>query len=288
MAERGPRSSRPEFRRARRNNSSYAWDYFHINSIEKDAAGNYLLSARHTKAIYCASGQDGRILWTLGGKSSSFTMGPNAAFSWQHDGRWRSGNTISPLDNAAAAWAADLPTSRGLVLALGTAAMSATLGHEVLPFNCSLFKSQGSMDALSSSDASGTVVTGPEGAQVWVSRNGATEVAVWERLQGHHGRGCRRRGEYRQCNQSGFRNPVATGRICTAATSILQAWALSSDGMTLGFSRFVFANNSSDAGPLGQSLQPAVSETLGANRQEASFQHPSAKRPELPPTECWL
>jgi hypothetical protein len=28
------------------------WDYFHINSIDKNDAGDYLVSARHTSAIY--------------------------------------------------------------------------------------------------------------------------------------------------------------------------------------------------------------------------------------------
>jgi hypothetical protein len=33
-------------------NSSDAWDYFHINSVDKDSAGNYLLSARDACAVY--------------------------------------------------------------------------------------------------------------------------------------------------------------------------------------------------------------------------------------------
>ncbi|KAK0514453.1 hypothetical protein JMJ35_003070 [Cladonia borealis] len=43
------------------NNSSMAWDYFHINSITKGDDGHYLLSARHTSTIYKINGTPLRI-----------------------------------------------------------------------------------------------------------------------------------------------------------------------------------------------------------------------------------
>lgn len=39
------------------------WDYFHINSVDKDAGGNYLISARDACAIHKINGTDGEIIW---------------------------------------------------------------------------------------------------------------------------------------------------------------------------------------------------------------------------------
>ncbi|KAH6983257.1 ASST-domain-containing protein [Ilyonectria sp. MPI-CAGE-AT-0026] len=84
-----------------------AWDYFHLNSIDKDDEGNYLISARHTSTIYKLSGRDGSIIWQLGGDRSTFELSPGLDFGWQHDARFlnRSGDgtieTISFFDNSA-------------------------------------------------------------------------------------------------------------------------------------------------------------------------------------------
>lgn len=65
------------------------WDFFHLNSVEKFANGDYLVSARHMHAIYRISGQNGKVLWMLGGcvGNSDFTMGDGVAFHWQHNAR---------------------------------------------------------------------------------------------------------------------------------------------------------------------------------------------------------
>jgi hypothetical protein len=65
------------------------WDYFHINSVDRDSKGNYVISARHCKAVYYIDGSTGEILWKLGGKNSTFTMGENTHFAFQHDARFR-------------------------------------------------------------------------------------------------------------------------------------------------------------------------------------------------------
>lgn len=62
------------------------FDYFHVNSIQQLANGDLLVSARNTSAAYeIAPKAGGAIVFELGGKQSSFTMGPGAAFSLQHD-----------------------------------------------------------------------------------------------------------------------------------------------------------------------------------------------------------
>ncbi|ROW13356.1 hypothetical protein VPNG_05498 [Cytospora leucostoma] len=83
-----------------------AFDYFHLNSVQKDSRGNYLVSARNTWSISYIDGRDGAVLWTLGaGKVNDFVdispdEGAATSFSWQHHARWvEEGRTISFFDN---------------------------------------------------------------------------------------------------------------------------------------------------------------------------------------------
>ncbi|KAI4718167.1 hypothetical protein E4T48_05608 [Aureobasidium sp. EXF-10727] len=51
---------------------SRPWDWYHMNSIEKDELGNYLVSARYTHTITYIDGSTGEIIWILGGKRNAF------------------------------------------------------------------------------------------------------------------------------------------------------------------------------------------------------------------------
>lgn len=82
-------------------NSSNYWDYFHLNSIQQLPDGNLLVSSRNTWSIYEISRATGKILWTLGGKRSSFQMGPGTNFEWQHDARMHPGGILSLFDDAS-------------------------------------------------------------------------------------------------------------------------------------------------------------------------------------------
>ncbi|CAG7949932.1 unnamed protein product [Penicillium olsonii] len=66
------------------------WDYVHINSVDKNAAGDYLISARFTNTIYLISGIDGNIMWRLGGKFTDFEQ--DFTFSKQHDAKFLESN----------------------------------------------------------------------------------------------------------------------------------------------------------------------------------------------------
>lgn len=81
------------------------WDWYHINSIQKDDAGNYLVSARHTRTIIYINGSTGEIIWVLGGKRNMFkdlSNGGATDFAYQHDARWHMNHTaITIFDNAA-------------------------------------------------------------------------------------------------------------------------------------------------------------------------------------------
>ncbi|MEZ5078232.1 MAG: arylsulfotransferase family protein [Solirubrobacterales bacterium] len=80
-----------------------AWDYFHINSISSDSDGNLIVSGRNTSAAYRISRKNGKVLWRLGGKRSSFKkVGEGTNTAWQHDAERQSNGEISIFDNGAA------------------------------------------------------------------------------------------------------------------------------------------------------------------------------------------
>jgi Arylsulfotransferase (ASST) len=94
-----------------------AYDYFHVNSVDIDADGHYLVSARNTWGVYKVHGESGKVLWRLGGKRSDFQMGPGTRFAWQHDARHHEeGRVLSLFDNSAAPPVA--ARSRVLVISL--------------------------------------------------------------------------------------------------------------------------------------------------------------------------
>uniref|UniRef100_A0A0W0F222 Aryl sulfotransferase n=1 Tax=Moniliophthora roreri TaxID=221103 RepID=A0A0W0F222_MONRR len=124
------------------------WDYLHINSVDKDREGNYLISGRHTSTIYYVDGKSGEIIWRLGGKRSDFTVGEGASFSWQHHARWLGDGFISVFNNDASPFEVKANSSRGIVLAVDTDSMSVALVKEVYPFKRMLTLGQGSVQVL--------------------------------------------------------------------------------------------------------------------------------------------
>jgi hypothetical protein len=107
-----------------------AWDYFHINSVDKSSQGDYVVSARHTSGIYKISGKDGSVIWRLGGKHSTFDM-PNFNFSSQHDARVHAENdthtVLSLFDNGSDNYRNTSLTSSGMIVALDHETNTATL-----------------------------------------------------------------------------------------------------------------------------------------------------------------
>jgi hypothetical protein len=99
------------------------YDYFHMNSIEVEPNGNFLVSARNTHALYEIDRKTKKVLWRLGGKKSDFKMGAGTNFAWQHDARRHADGTITIFDNGAAP-----PVEKfSRVLVLRTSAKKATL-----------------------------------------------------------------------------------------------------------------------------------------------------------------
>jgi hypothetical protein len=203
------------------------FDYFHINSVDVDSAGNFLVSARNTWAVYKVSRETGQVQWRLGGKKSDFAMGPGTTFAWQHDARHHGAGDrfISIYDDGAAppvekhsrAIFLDVDYEnrraslrRAFVHPSGKV-LSAAMGNvQVLP-NGNSFVGWGTEPYLTEFDRSGRVVwdarlphggenyrafrlpwvgrptdapklvahSTASGRRLYVSWNGATEVAQW-------------------------------------------------------------------------------------------------------------
>jgi hypothetical protein len=208
------------------------FDYFHINSIDTEHNGDLLVDSRNTWAAYDIDPRTGQVRWTLGGKRSSFRLGPGTATAWQHDAREQPDGAITFFDNGA--FPAVHPQSRAIELALDTKRMTATLLRRYEHQNPLVAGSQGNVQALANGDwmvgwgqagylsevtPSGQVLfnahlppdwesyrtyaqpwTGqpaeppvvsvgrssgtPSRSTVYVSWNGATEVASWRMLAG--------------------------------------------------------------------------------------------------------
>ena len=156
-------------------NSSDAWDYFHINSVDKDDQGNYLISARDVNSVYKINGETGEIIWQLGGKSGNFDLGKGVIFAFQHDARFHARTedgtkeVISLYDNSAHGTENGRGKevhfnkhSSGKIIEVDTKTGRATLVQAFNPPDDLLSKSQGSTQLLPNGNA--FVNWGSEGA----------------------------------------------------------------------------------------------------------------------------
>ena len=161
------------------------FDFFHINSVQKDAFGNYLVSSRHLGAILYINGSTGDTEWILGGGELNdfhdLSEGRATEFSWQHDARWVSSNedhnrvrTLSLLDNASAGpfqFRRVASESQGIIVRLDLEKMTAELIQSYtarIPISAA---SQGSVQVLPSQDSSAAspVTTVDPGSNVFVN-----------------------------------------------------------------------------------------------------------------------
>ncbi|PSN61183.1 hypothetical protein BS50DRAFT_578586 [Corynespora cassiicola Philippines] len=146
-------------------NSSDAWDYFHVNSVDKNADGDYIVSARDACSVHKINGTDGSIIWRLDGKNSSFTLGENVTFCFQHHARFHPElkteeegddiEIISIYDNSAhgtedgrGTEVHTAPTSSGKIIKLNTTSWTAELVQGFYPPDNLRSKSQGSTQLL--------------------------------------------------------------------------------------------------------------------------------------------
>jgi Arylsulfotransferase (ASST) len=125
------------------------WDYFHINAVSAQG-GDLLVDSRNTWAAYEVDARGGQIVWRLGGKHSSFALGPGASPAWQHDARQEPDGTISFFDNGGTPKVHS--QSRGIVLQLDLQDMTATLVSSFVHPTPLLAASQGDFQPLADGD----------------------------------------------------------------------------------------------------------------------------------------
>jgi len=126
------------------------FDYFHINSIDTEQNGDLLVDSRNTWAAYDVDPKTGQVRWELGGRHSSFELGPGASPAWQHDARQQPDGAITFFDNGA--FPAVHPQSRAIELALDPATKTATLVRSYEHQNPLVAGSQGNVQALQDGD----------------------------------------------------------------------------------------------------------------------------------------
>lgn len=79
--------------------------YFHLNAVDVDTDGNFLISARHSSMVVKVNRVTGEVMWILGGKLNQFTFSSDPSitdppeFSYQHDIRRLPNGNISVFDN---------------------------------------------------------------------------------------------------------------------------------------------------------------------------------------------
>ncbi len=131
--------------------STAVWDFFHINSIFREPNQNLLISSRSTWAVYQIGHTHGEVLWTLGGRHSTFTLGPNVRFAYQHDASMLADGSIEIFDNEDTPQVG--PASRAIDVALDYEKHTATLLHAwVDPQQPVLSASQGDVQQLGNAD----------------------------------------------------------------------------------------------------------------------------------------
>ncbi len=132
-------------------NTIWPFDYFHLNSIDQQADGTTLLSARNTSAMYEVNTITGQVERSIGGKQSNFKLAAGAATAYQHDATVLPNGTISVFDNGG------VPKvhaqSRGVLLAVNpqtkTDTLLAEFEHPSPPLSAG---SQGNVQILENGD----------------------------------------------------------------------------------------------------------------------------------------
>jgi hypothetical protein len=130
-------------------NGSEPYDYCHLNSIQRLPGGDLLISDRNTWAVYKIDRATGQVIWSLGGKRSSFKMAPGTRFEWQHDARLHN-DTLSLFDDADSPQ--EEPQSSAKVLRIDPRTMTVTLVRRYTHAPPLLASEAGSMQILPNHD----------------------------------------------------------------------------------------------------------------------------------------
>ena len=141
------------------------YDLAHLNSIQLQPDGHFLVSARHTNAIYKLDGRTAGVRWRLGGKRSDFRMGKNTRVISQHDARLQPDGSITLYDNGGPPKPGK--ESRGLWLNVNEAERTVSVRRDIRYRRKLKAFSQGNMQVL----PDGSVFVGWGGNVPWFSQH---------------------------------------------------------------------------------------------------------------------
>ena len=127
------------------------YDPYHANSVSLDTDGNLIVSMRNTSAVYKIDHQTGQIMWTLGGKASSFRMGAGTPTWGQHDAVVHPGEQMTIFDDGGGPPRVR-PYSRGIRVRLDVTRKTATLIKEYDHGQPLASNFEGSLQPLSDGD----------------------------------------------------------------------------------------------------------------------------------------
>ncbi len=136
-----------------------SWDAYHVNSVQVVANNEILVSMRNTWAAYLVNTASNQIIWTLGGKASSFKSSRRATFAWQHDVEMLPNGNVTMFDDdcckliGAGKFARPNGPSRGMLLSVNdtTHAVSLVAAYAHKPTLDAVFL--GSMQVLPGGNA---------------------------------------------------------------------------------------------------------------------------------------
>lgn len=206
------------------------WDWFHINSVDKDEHGNFIISSRYTNSLAYIDGTNGNVLWQLGGKNNSFTDlsgGAATNITWQHHARFQSQYTtpnttkvVSVFDNASRGQASPQYPSRGLLVDIDTANMTVSVRGEYwnpVPISS---QSQGSMQILNN----GHVFLGYGYNAAWTEFGADGEVLCDVHFGPSVGFGSGETISYRAFKQEWVGRPLTLPDVALSGTVAAVSW----------------------------------------------------------------
>jgi hypothetical protein len=106
------------------------WDVFHINALDREADGDYVVTVRHMDGVFRVDHPSGDVLWTLGtpastdpgAKALTILGDPLGGPKRPHDARL-TGNVLTMLDNQAGTGRPSRAVAYAIDVAAGTATM---------------------------------------------------------------------------------------------------------------------------------------------------------------------
>jgi hypothetical protein len=202
-------------------NPANPFDYFHINSLDVDPHGNILISARNTWALYEINARNGHVSWRLGGKTTTFALGPGVAFAYQHNALWLEDGNISVFDDEGAP-VVHAP-SRGEVVKLDLKSKTATLVAQLVHAPAGLItESQGNAQPL----PGGRWMVGWGGIPNFTEFNAAGEVIFDAQLPAAVPFGEFSYRVYREAwsGQPTGSRPAIAARRSAGATAVYASW----------------------------------------------------------------